>query len=501
MNGIHIGGKMIKKISGPVSMYYVTPPSNSSFYGPPILLFGDYHRSYDNMCKKCYLKDNCYPISHDKLYSIISTEKNADVYIETFPNTSGSLSIFTEGFKGGPIHDVISKFSSCFPNVAGNSKSSKSEKCKNIRWHTADSRLGSIKYSRTKKIPIESLLFYPYFCNQYKRTKQEVENLYIKYGFLPSQSELDNIRIILRSLIVENSTGKLVFDIQGYVDTFFSFINTSNSLIAKQISKQQGPLDINFWKKVLNEMLSPICGKINIPFQRLDKYRQFVDVYGSSDMAIYSGDDFINDMILLVHNTMLDLYFLTRVFKRTSPSFLTVCYFGNLHSLSILHTLINIFRYQVKFYENQSSTLNRCVEINMPLYLDDDIKESKEKYDKLFLTNFSNKSRKKNERSMKKKIKECPDGKERNPETGRCIKIKKSKEKKSVRKIRKPHSPIKKSKVKKECPDGKVRNPVTGRCVKVKDVKSAKIKSKQVKECPDGKVRNPATGRCIKVKK
>ena len=40
----------------------------------------------------------------------------------------------------------------------------------------------------------------------------------------------------------------------------------------------------------------------------------------------------------------------------------------------------------------------------------------------------------------------------------------------------------------KECPEGKIRNPATGRCIKVKIPK----------ECKEGKVRNPATGRCVK---
>ncbi len=39
----------------------------------------------------------------------------------------------------------------------------------------------------------------------------------------------------------------------------------------------------------------------------------------------------------------------------------------------------------------------------------------------------------------------------------------------------------------KECPEGKVRNPKTGRC----------ITEKKTKECPEGKIRNPKTGRCI----
>lgn len=42
----------------------------------------------------------------------------------------------------------------------------------------------------------------------------------------------------------------------------------------------------------------------------------------------------------------------------------------------------------------------------------------------------------------------------------------------------------------KDCPEGKVRNPKTGRCITVKTVKP----------CPEGKVRNEKTGRCITLK-
>jgi serine/threonine protein kinase len=68
--------------------------------------------------------------------------------------------------------------------------------------------------------------------------------------------------------------------------------------------------------------------------------------------------------------------------------------------------------------------------------------------------------------------KPCPPGKELNPATGRCRKIK-------VDAKDKP------------CPPGKVRDPVTKRCRKVE---------MQVKPCPPGKELNPATGRCRKIK-
>jgi hypothetical protein len=44
----------------------------------------------------------------------------------------------------------------------------------------------------------------------------------------------------------------------------------------------------------------------------------------------------------------------------------------------------------------------------------------------------------------------------------------------------------------KDCPEGKVRNPKTNRCIKIKEIKK--------KECPEGKILNPLTNQCIKIK-
>jgi len=65
----------------------------------------------------------------------------------------------------------------------------------------------------------------------------------------------------------------------------------------------------------------------------------------------------------------------------------------------------------------------------------------------------------------------CPEGKTRNPKTGRC----------------------KKDKVYPECPEGKTRHPETKRCRKDK-------MDKVYPECPEGKTRHPKTKRCRKDK-
>jgi hypothetical protein len=92
----------------------------------------------------------------------------------------------------------------------------------------------------------------------------------------------------------------------------------------------------------------------------------------------------------------------------------------------------------------------------------------------------------------------CPEGKEINPKTGRCIKIKTDKTDKT-----KTQKEKKEDKVHKLCPEGKEVNPKTGRCIKIKTDKTDKTKTQKEKKnklCPEGKEINPKTGRCIKIK-
>jgi serine/threonine protein kinase len=107
-------------------------------------------------------------------------------------------------------------------------------------------------------------------------------------------------------------------------------------------------------------------------------------------------------------------------------------------------------------------------------------------------------------RVAKPNNKDCPEGKIRNPKTGRCIKVAKSTPatKPASLRVAKPNN--------KDCPEGKIRNPKTGRCIKSKEPTkpvspvakpaSLRVAKPKNKDCPEGKIRNPKTGRCIKSK-
>ena len=94
---------------------------------------------------------------------------------------------------------------------------------------------------------------------------------------------------------------------------------------------------------------------------------------------------------------------------------------------------------------------------------------------------------------VKQVSKSCPEGKELNPKTGRCVKTKTQKERKRKKEKVEP--------MRKTCPEGKELNPKTGRCVKSKTQKVSKEKKekkeKKVEEakkeivCPEGCIKKP----------
>jgi len=96
----------------------------------------------------------------------------------------------------------------------------------------------------------------------------------------------------------------------------------------------------------------------------------------------------------------------------------------------------------------------------------------------------------------------CPEGKEINPKTGRCINIKKTATTMKNVKIDKTLKTNTDKNVNKPCPEGKEINPKTGRCINIKKtVKNMKTDKNVKNPCPEGKEINPKTGRCINIKK
>lgn len=119
-------------------------------------------------------------------------------------------------------------------------------------------------------------------------------------------------------------------------------------------------------------------------------------------------------------------------------------------------------------------------------------------------------------------LKDCPKGFTRDPKDGRCVplferEISEIPKKEVVKRVTIERKPLPKQSKTAECPDGKEVNPLTGRCVQkckanqirntstgrcilnrnVKDNEKRVNKKKVSFECPPEKEMNPATNRCV----
>ena len=84
-NGLILKDKIINRISGPVSMYYLTPSlrelhnyKEENIDLPLIILFGDHHYSRENMCPNCDCdeKSCCYEIYHTDFLKELDKDRN-----------------------------------------------------------------------------------------------------------------------------------------------------------------------------------------------------------------------------------------------------------------------------------------------------------------------------------------------------------------------------------------------------------------------------------------
>ena len=103
---LHEDGPVVKKISGPVSLYYLKPPTDFYFKYkgqinmPLVLLFGDLHQSYDNLCEPCNHDDGCMEIYSPAFLTLL----------DNLSTLESPIDFYTESAKGWiQNHDFLKK--------------------------------------------------------------------------------------------------------------------------------------------------------------------------------------------------------------------------------------------------------------------------------------------------------------------------------------------------------------------------------------------------------
>jgi hypothetical protein len=264
-NGITIGETTIRKISGPVSFYFLKPtwkvPLDEEHYLPLIMLFGDVHFSKERSCESCSCsKDSCcYTISDKPFLELI------DTLAETYP-----IDFYTEtaflgmgrGFDNGYMKDFTTgSFMDCYHRVLRNTNCP----TKNIRWHAADARFMGLfnlePYDEYMQSFDKNVVSKKFLNNQYIETHlSELSELIYEMFKFNNQSfiifnrlyllineyvkkthfeTLNNYLIFIKNLLEGTKTLDEFYDKMSV--EIFKIMNKDNSLIEKQINKQTYP--------------------------------------------------------------------------------------------------------------------------------------------------------------------------------------------------------------------------------------------------------------------
>jgi hypothetical protein len=148
--GLHLTDKTIHRISGPVSMYYLKPKSNRTFWGsgenlPLILLWGDRHRDDQEMCDNCSCSDEacCYPI-YDREFLKELDKLAANYPVDFYTESSVDLPALSdmENPKNILFHRFLSQTTLGCHRKEERSMAQYKNSCptENIRWHYSDPR-------------------------------------------------------------------------------------------------------------------------------------------------------------------------------------------------------------------------------------------------------------------------------------------------------------------------------------------------------------------------
>jgi len=398
----------MSKISGPVSMYYLKPISNDM---PLILLFGDHHFSYDNMCPTRRSSMTRYsekegskgnevsfeiysPYFLKKLDRLATPSRPIDFYVEYFDDTDN-------GSFGSPLDKFMEPaFQPCYKRTI-----KKGSRCPapNIRWHYSDIRLSKMK--NNIEYIFDSIYVFTQFCEEVnKRGRYEgvsietwlkisdcIHRRKIKFEdnliqqFLEEKPEFRNkqenivYHIIefykkctgidigkkeqMRQIIRVLASDQLSDDI---VDLIFGYTNTTmnQSLIYKQFMKQDKRrifADKDFVTEAMRYSLETKLSE-DTPSSDEDALQHLANF----DIAYKNYRD-IATMLLHINSTFVDIYTILRMMKKVDQSpALCIGYFGNSHVLNLANILLQTGNYKKEYFVEEHRE-NRCLPFEIDL--------------------------------------------------------------------------------------------------------------------------------------
>jgi hypothetical protein len=411
----------VESLSGPVSFYYLRPTKKvydrgHGKYFPLIVLFGDIHFSFENICDPCVCngkKRCCHKLSDPnflrKLDTLSTSKHPVDFYTETPPSGTG------HGFQGGMMADLTTgEMISCYHHDI---RKTVYNKCptKNIRWQAGETRhiwAGEMSISyiddhfmqefyknpsnitkMERKTWIEQefttilLLF-----RRFKLEPKELKHLtIIKIKFLLMKSVFNNIEWFQKLLLTlcDGDGNDLNFD--KFSKTFFKLFTKENSLIYKQIAKQSfEPLRcfrrwIDFYKRSLHfherrSLLYYIPNKKQVLREMIEKLPA---VLSNPDFDFTSFDpyNYLGEFVAIT-GPLADIYTIARIWKQPiggNRSSLSFGYFGDAHIKNMVHLLLSTNLYEIVYEKQMIHSISRCQTFDFTLNLSEEVREHNRK--------------------------------------------------------------------------------------------------------------------------
>lgn len=428
-HGIHIGDTVITALTGPISFHYLKPTqevyrNGDAHHFPLIVLFGDSHRSMQYSCKgELTCKRNAdkkicqYKLSSKSFLKLLDTlpdpQHPVDFHVEThFYGTAGMDGGVMQDFNKG---DMLWCYLHPLRGSAGN-------KCptRHIRWHVSDARFAGVKSEPQPHCDPIRELFAKDQCKKRKCVGQHfLENAYLEFQItsilrvVEEMSEMSSeeandmlpeLHNIIRGtefktmasfkkflLTLCESRGKLSFD--RFAKALFRRFSRKNSLIYKQVQKQDYPplKSLKAWQDLYATSLNNLA-KGEERFSDKDIVRRFRHAIERLDqpdlMTCGCGhrgcdcsleeDQEIWQLLILLTDSFLDLYFLGRVFKQPEGgkrSSLSFGYFGDFHVENICYLLGTLGTYEMSHSILATPNSSRCRRFKTAIHLSHDLEQ------------------------------------------------------------------------------------------------------------------------------
>lgn len=421
----------VHRLSGPVSLYYLTPSEQSGL--PLIVLMGDIHQYRKGMCEPCECpkgseadqKDCCmkvYDTRWLKALDVLAKRYPVDFYTEfSHMHTGGAPNdiLFREFYKATwSCHQRQDRFREVY------------EKCptENIRWHYVDIRYitsyleGAIINSYHTHLSAVISTIKQYYSHPvrssntesliHKLKKVTMKRFYYNLDRPDRKQTMTRALSTLQELLPILFTGKpwkqMAAELSdGFWDALISYDHPkSRSAILKQLRKiHVAPFqDVMLWRTLVrenllaNELFQGAAERWEAAWSAVpEKMRKGIETV-LVDMGDFRKEvDYtpllaheemlkvLDFYLILFHTKFMDVYYLARLIKppaENDPGVLTFGFFGDFHTRSIVEMLRHpAFGYHVRTIQAADPDLieygndrwDRCVRIEEPLRLVQDL--------------------------------------------------------------------------------------------------------------------------------